>query len=106
MGILPMIYGRDARATSPSFPSSSLGTPLSAKLRFVNGERRGDVALESALSRLILKPAMEPAKHAKHTKAEELALNAGRTRRVNAVKIGTPSFRVLSRVSRASQSRF
>ena len=56
MGILPMIYGRDARATSPSFPSSSLGTPLSAKLRFVNGERRGDVALESALSRLILNP--------------------------------------------------
>jgi hypothetical protein len=50
--------------------------------------------------------AMEPAKYAKDTKTESLARIAPLTQRVNLVFLRTPSFRALSRLSRAIESRF
>ena len=47
---------------------------------------------------------MEPAKHAKHTKEETLLRIARLTHWVNPAKVTTPSFRVLSRLSRAIHS--
>jgi hypothetical protein len=55
----------------------------------------------SVVARLIHNPPMDPA----NTKTEALAPGARTTRMVNAVKLGTPSFRVLSRFSRAIQFR-
>ena len=55
---------------------------------------------------LNLNPAMEPAKHAKHTKEETLRQVDRLTHWVNPAKVTTPSFRVLSRLSRAIHSRF
>ena len=55
---------------------------------------------------LNLNPAMEPAKLAKPAKEETLRPVERRTHWVRPAKVTTPSFRVLSRLSRAIHSRF